>query len=436
MAGRWRGVIKVARDDPAAFLAVWLVTDVAAQFVLAVLPDAAVLGGPSLGLVIALAGWVISLVLWIRTRGPGPATGLLRAFLVALLLLWAFVTVLGNVRGESAGINSLMAPVLLLMLLAKPPTGTRAVRAADAFAWALVVAALVSLVLEVAHVIPSWYEVGVDWDALRLADYRAPLQAIALESGEKANYWVPLASLLGLDGRWAGAFVHPNIAGPVGVFLLVFGVTRTRARRVFFGGTGALMLVLTSSRSSWGAALAGLGVAAAVWWLRRPSRLSAGWRAVIVALPAMGFVVVAVALNPGLTGRSEVWPVFADLWRQAPFLGVGNQGISDAIAAGDLPMWATHAHNVPFDALVRYGVLGFALVVIVLGIATALGIAAARSGRGAAGIAIVTALVVGGLADTTIQWGFWVNTTYALILAALISASLPQRPASDPTPVP
>jgi O-antigen ligase len=115
---------------------------------------------------------------------------------------------------------------------------------------------------------------------------------------------------------------------------------------------------------------------------------------------------------------------------------VGQQGVSDAIASEALPMWATHAHNVPFDALVRYGVLGFALVVLVLGIAAVLGVQAARSGRGAAGIAIVTALVVGGLADTTIQWAFWVNTTYALILAALISASWPQQPASDPTQVP
>ena len=150
----------------------------------------------------------------------------------------------------------------------------------------------------------------------------------------------------------------------------------------------------------------------------------------------MLFVFVAIALNPGLTGRSEVWPVFADLSRQAPLLGVGKQGITDAIADGSLPSWATHAHNVAFDALVRYGILGCALVLLVLVIATTMGVQAARAGRGAAGIAIVTALVVGGLADTTIQWGFWVNTTYALILAALISASLPQRPASDPTPVP
>ena len=436
MAGLWRGVSKVARDDPSTFLAAWLVTDVLVQFLLAVFPDWTLPGGRSGPLIVALLGWAVSLVLWARTRGTALAPGLLRWFLSSLLALWAFVTVLANVRGEPAGINALLAPILLLMLFIKPPTGRSALRAADAFAWAVVAAALVSLGLEVVHLIPSWYEVGVDWEAIRLADYRAPLQVIALPSGERAAYWVPLVDVLGLDGRWAGPFVHPNIAGPVGVFLLVYGVTRTGVRRVAFAGVGALMLLLTASRSSWGAALAGLGVVAAVWWLRRPSRLRAGWRALLVALPAMLFVFVAIALNPGLTGRSEVWPVFADLSRQAPLLGVGKQGITDAIADGSLPSWATHAHNVAFDALVRYGILGCALVLLVLVIATTMGVQAARAGRGAAGIAIVTALVVGGLADTTIQWGFWVNTTYALILAALISASLPQRPASDPTPVP
>jgi hypothetical protein len=412
-----RGVTKVTRDEPALYLGCWLVTDVLAQFLVWMLPDWTVLGGRSGTLVVVLIGWTVSVVLWARTRGTTMATGSLRAFLVTVLLLWGYVVVLMNLRHEDLGVNALLTPVLLLMLIAKPPTSISALRATDAFAWALVAVSAASLALERFGISPSWYDTaGFD------------------DSTDRLNYWLPLVDIFGIDGRWAGPFSHPNIAGPVGAFLLVYGVTRPGARRIVFAVSGGLILLLTSSRTSQGAALMGLVTLAMVWWLRRPSRLAAGWRALIVALPAVLFFGIVLKVNPNLTGRSEVWPTMVDLWRGSPVFGIGGAGFEDAIAAGTLPDWAHHGHNVPLDGLVRYGLIGGVLVLLVLVLAAVISFLGARAGGYAVGIALFVAILVGGMGDTIVHWEFPTNATYVLILAVLISVRPPA--AAEPVPTP
>ena len=81
---------------------------------------------------------------------------------------------------------------------------------ADVFAWAVVGFSAFTLALESAGVIPYW----------NLGD------PAAMIANERAAYFLPLADVFGIEGRWSGPFAHPNLAGPAGGFLLILGATR------------------------------------------------------------------------------------------------------------------------------------------------------------------------------------------------------------------
>ena len=393
---------------PGTYLAVLLVGVVLTLLVLQLLPDWRIGPVPGVALVV-VAYLALAVVAWAREpRTPRPE-GLLAWFLLAYLLQWIVLMSLLAVRQEEVSVTALVTPVLVLMVWFRLPTRAAATRAADVLAVAIVAAVAVALLAEMLGLVGSWYGAsGAD-----------------LAASERGNYWVPLAGPLGLDGRWAGPFVHPNLAGPVGAFLVVFGMTRPRWRRPLFVAVGALVLVLASSRTSLVSVAAGLLVLLAAWWFPRPGALPRWLRTVVVSLPAVVFALALVIVNPGMTGRTSVWPVMADLWRDAPLLGIGDAGFEAAVASGRLPAWAHHAHNVLFDAGVRTGVIGLALALAVLVLALVITVGAAARGHGV-GLALVVVLLVGGLADTILHWRFVTVPAAVLILAVLMSA----RPAS------
>jgi hypothetical protein len=89
---------------------------------------------------------------------------------------------------------------------------------------------------------------------------------------------------------------------------------------------------------------------------------------------------------------------------------------------------------VPLDGLVRYGLIGGALVLLVLVLAAVISFRGARAGGYAVGIALFVAILVGGMGDTIVHWEFPTNATYVLILAVLISVRPPA--AAEPVPTP
>lgn len=386
-----------------AYLAAVLVGAVLVETTLRIAPDAAFLGAPVAGILVAayLAGAVT--LWWLAPPGP-PAAGPLRWFLIAFAVLWAYAYGLTVVRGEEAGASAIVVPVLLAMLLVKPVDGTQARRAGDLFAAALVVASALTVALEALDAIPSWYELD-------------PGRSVALDV---SMYWLPIDEPLGLLGRWSGPFVHPNLAGAVGAFLLVFGLTRPGLRRLVFASSGVVVLLLSGSRTGQLAGAAGVAVLVATWWVTRPSRWSRPSRIAIAVLPAVLAAAAVVARNPNLTGRTDMWPGAIALWQGDPVLGVGQTGFNEAIAQGTLDPWVVHAHNLWLDAGVRFGAIGLALAVAVTVLAVSMGWSAARHGQGL-GLALVAAVAVAGLTDVSVNWRYLALPTAAFLLAVLAS---------------
>jgi O-antigen ligase len=181
------------------------------------------------------------------------------------------------------------------------------------------------------------------------------------------------------------------------------------------------------------AALGGLSVLLAAWWLRRPGRLSPSARVMLAVLPVVIVIGLWVATNPGLTGRTSIWPVYANLWVDAPWTGQGQRGIDAAIQDGRLPDWAHHGHNLLLDTAARYGLLGLVLLCVVLAAALATTVGAARRGD-ALGLALMVVILVAGLTETTLRWLTLTVPVATLILAVLMSGARGSRaPAGPPT---
>lgn len=424
-----------------------LVRDSAAPYVLAVVganvaaTALGVLTSPAEGDLLAqylvfLAGLVAAVVLWWRYR---PAVRLPRVQAIALLLmvaLWAAVLVRTLVSGDPVGPVSFSVVLLLAMLGIKPPDAAAARRIVDGVAWLLLAAAAFALVAEVVGWADSWYG--------RLA------MEPGLSGFERDYYWLPLADVLGLEGRWAGPFVHPNHAGLLGGLLLVIGLSREGVRRGVLVLSGVLVLLLVQSRTAGVAAVGGvLCVAAAQWTWSGRDRVRLLWAA------AVGAVLVALLTIPVLRGvsgssepgdylasygtamgRSDVWRTYAQLWQESPLLGVPDSRIAEAARDGLLPTWAATAHNLLLDTLTRLGLLGGLLLVAVLAAVAVAAVGAAR--RGAAVSAGITGLViVSGLTEALVFWDRLAIGTIALLLAWLgsfesapraLSATGPPRP--------
>ena len=394
-----------------AYLAVLLVGDVVAQVVNYIVPEDADSGALSPALVLSIGIVLASAVLWWRYPCRISPSASLRLFLGAVMGLWLVAFIVAASRGESASIRLFILLFLLAALWLKPPTEDAAVRATVALGWTIVGATVLAVVLQATGVVPSWYE-------------RYDLQELA--EGDRTFYWLPLAEVLGIDARWAGPFVHPNLAGPLGAALLVFGLTRSGVTRVAFSVTGAGILLLTGSRNSLVAGAAGVLVVVIAWWLLRPGRLPRWLRVILAAVPVVAMLAVLYLRDSGFSGRTTVWPEYVRLWADGPVFGVGQEGIDRLIDAGVLPGWAHHAHNVALDTLVRYGIVGLAVMLVAFGAGLVIVWSAARAGR-VAGLALLVMLIVGGMADTILRWSYLTTPMALLLLAVLISTGLGRR---------
>lgn len=418
MAGMGAALTRVVRA-PGGYLSVYLVGVLLTATMVRIVQRDFEADAIPLAALTSLVTVVLALVLWMRDPLPGLRTGLLPWFLVALLALWVYQVVLNVMRNEDLRIPALMLPIMIALVAYRTPVGTDATRVSDVFAWAVIVFSAVTLVLESVGVVPHW----------TITD------SASMIVNERASYFLPLADLVGIQGRWSGPFVHPNLAGPVGGFLLVFGATRRGLNRIAFVSSGIVILLLTASRSALVAAVVGLVLLAAVSWINRPSGLTRRTRVLITALPALVVATAVIVVNPGFSGRTSMWPQVVDLWRATPLLGIGDGGFERAIDDGTLPVWAIHAHNVILDAGVRTGVVGFAIAVTVLALASVLAVAAARRGEGVA-LALVGMLLVASMTDAIIVWRYLTGTLIVLVLAALMSVRRGAASGAPGTPPP
>ena len=375
-----------AKWEPTAssrpYLSVLLVGMVLALWAGYLWPGRAIVFGQSPAVLIPFVSFALALVLWWLLPARTPTRGWSLIFSGVLVLAWFANLVSFNVHNDAFAYGALLFIPVMLMINMKPPTVSEGESVFLALAWSVTIVLVVTRVAE----------------SLGLLDVKdQPLNIIEFD---ESYYWLPLNSLLGIDGRWPGPFGHNGYTATMGAFLIVIAVVIwTRSSWVFLS-VGALTLLVTSGRASAGAAAAGI-VLYGMFTDKRPfTRIAPSLRIVggIVVLAA-GFAVL-LSGRSGLTGRQDIWPAFWDLWLTSPIVGVGSSGIS---ISGGITEQYGHAHSMYLDLLARNGIIAFALVMGALAVGAGITIAAALRGNPGP-LALLTAYLIVALTEPRNDW--------------------------------
>lgn len=158
-------------------------------------PGGLTIRGQSLGIVIPLLGFPVSLVLWWLYKGTRTKSRWLIVFMCGLAASWILHMVLLRIHGDQNNhLVWLFIPVLAMLVL-KTPSSAEAWASIQVFAWSAVVILVVTRALEITGLLPQFHidpEI-VEW--------------------EKSHYWLPFSGHLGLEGRWAGPFGYNSKTG-------------------------------------------------------------------------------------------------------------------------------------------------------------------------------------------------------------------------------
>jgi hypothetical protein len=289
--------------------------------------------------------------------------------------------VLYRYHGDAFNYTALLYMPILFLIWWKPPTKDEAWAAISVFAWT------VSIVLVGTRVLES---VGV----LSVRD-----QSDAVIAFDTERYFLPLNSVLGIDGRWPGPFGHNGDTAMMGALLIVIAVARWRRSSWVLLIVGVLTLLVTSGRASIGAAAAGLLI---VFMFREGSFVGLT-RMVRIPIGVTAIVFGAwVLINrpAGLTGRNTAWPAFLELWQESPWIGVGGSGI----ATGN--QWTIefqHAHNMYLNDLTREGLLGAGIQYAAVALGVVIAARVAWWGMPGA-LAVISTYLITGITEPRNPW--------------------------------
>lgn len=172
----------------------------------------------------------------------------------------------------------------------------------------------------------------------------------------------------------AGPFGHANVLGMYCALALALTPLITDRRwRLLAGSILVATIVAAASRTALIAALL-----VTLWWLLCWFRSKISIRlvgTVLVSICAITmFVLPFVNWDPdSFTGRAYVWAESLKVWQQSPVVGMGvNWFLDDAQAVGNIAKWAYvgTGHNMVVDSLVKSGLIGLAVLVPLLLMAT------------------------------------------------------------------
>jgi hypothetical protein len=405
-SGSSRALALVQRSA-APYLSVLAAALVLGRFIGYLSPQAVLLKGQSPSIVLMFAAFVLAAVMWLMLRNRPRAHGPLLWFLIAMSLAWVVHLSVSVLHGDLFNHTAWLYMPILLMILFKPPRVSEGWVALMALGWATSVALVLTRVLEMLDVIRVMF---------------VPESIIISERG---HYWLPLAGILGPDGRWPGPFGHNGTTAMMGALLVVLACARWTKSSPVFLSVGVLTLMLTGGRASIGAAICGIVVVLAFAQRGFMSRVPTWVRIAGALLVASAAAYVLMTADTGATGRQTIWPAFISLWQTSIWVGVGGAGIA---ASGGVTQEFGHAHNMYLDELARFGILGFVTQFAALGIGVFVLIKAAI--RGSAGpLALMAAFAVTALTEPRNDWvhpsvtGFLVILTVAVAGASLAEST-------------
>jgi hypothetical protein len=401
----------VLRNNGAFYLATLLLTVVLAQFAQFLWPTEEFFKGQPAPVFINFAGFGVALLFWWIYRPRDSWPPLFAALLAAWGVLWAVVVGLSVLHDDLFNLTAFLVLPILAMIWLKKPGMPATFIAGDVFAFGLVVIALVTQVLIVVGVREIPYQ---GWN-------RLVSQTQAMEFAYR-YFGAVLGDWPGPMARWSGPFGNVNYAGPIGTFLLVYGLLRPWKQRIVFMFAGGVIVLASDSRTSVLSSAVGVATLVAVapqlGSVRTPNWLRI-FAPVAVVMVMVGYIVV---LDPTLNQRTPVWEVFAAAWKTSPVVGVGGSGLQELINGGTLEWWANHGHSILFDPLARYGLFGVVAVTAMMIASGVIATQAARAGLAASAV-IFTTCLADGLSEDLVDWRYLGLQAVPLLLAGLLGAA-------------
>ena len=406
-----RSLFAALRSNGAFYLGTLLLTFVLAQFAQHLWPTQTLLKGQPASVVVSFTGFGIALVVWWIYRPRDSWPPVLVALLAAWAVLWGVVVGLSILHDDLFNLTSFLVLPILAMIWLKKPSLPATFIAGDVFACGLVVIALASQVLIVFGVREIDFQ---GWN--RLATQTQVMEFAYRYFGAVLGDWPgPMA-------RWSGPFGNVNYAGPIGAFLVIYGLLRPWKQRVMFVLAGVIIVLTSDSRTS--VLSCAVGVAALIALSPKLGSLrTAKWLRVAapaaVAVAVIGYIAV---IDPTLNQRTPVWEVFVSAWKTSPVVGVGGSGLQDLISGGTLEWWANHGHSILVDPLARYGLVGVAAITAVIVASGVVATQAARIGFAASAVLLVTSLA-DGFSEDLVDWRYLGLQAVPLLLAGLLGAA-------------
>jgi hypothetical protein len=248
------------------------------------------------------------------------------------------------------------------MLFFKTPSAKECWLLVLLFAWVAAAILVLTKILEFLSVIPIY-----------------PLPAGIIEF-EKANYWIPISEFFGVEGRWPGPFGYNNKTGFIGALLVLIGVVKFTPMKTILIVVGALTLLLTVSRGSGLALVAGLAIIATFTRSGLLGNIPVVIRATLAATAALfaGLILFFSPLSTtGRLGEGGIWEYFLDLWRQDLWIGVGQSG---TYAMNPSAGFYMEAHNVFVQELTKFGIVGLVTQYLAIGLGVLFALLAAFRG--------------------------------------------------------
>lgn len=391
-----RRLLEILRTKADTYLILLFAIPVVAQIVHYTEPNGPLLKGQAPGISVSFLLFFIAVGCWLTYQPSQPRSGNFLIFALGIGLFWSLLLISSRIDGALFNLSAFLYLPALLMLWIKPPRFLSVLSALDIVAWGLIVISLLSQLLDYLGARPMNHEFLLRWPIL--------------------------TDIFGVTTRWEGPFGNVNYAGPIGAFLVVYGMCRFGWNRLLLVFAGCFILLASEARTSWIATLAGLAIIflgrKRIWCITLP--LWARIMTVVVGL--LGAVAILVGPDSDLNARTPLWQTYVELWKQTPLSGLGESGITHEISLGVIPGWATHAHSVYLDTLFRYGLPAFMLLIAVLVIATIIGLKAARNGS-SVGLALLVTFVFGGLTETIIDWRYLSIQGLIVITSVLLSST-------------
>lgn len=191
-------------------------------------------------------------------------------------------------------------------------------------------------------------------------------------------------------GAWRGVFTHKNVAGKllvmgVGLMFILLNESKHKHPKkwIYLLGIFCSLIMIKNIRSG-GALINTVFILTMICLLQvfkaESRKLALGiiffvTSSVFIALaylPLMTFVLGLIGKDPTFTGRTDIWEFVGDMISNRPVLGYGIGGFWQGTAGPSLYVWqragwrVPNAHHGFLDTFLEIGLLGGAMVILVL----------------------------------------------------------------------